>query len=70
LPSMYAYSIPRSSGARVEDPRRSMVIHKHRVVWVLTLFVSKASPGTSHQYSLGFLFNHYLYDKLDRALSL
>jgi hypothetical protein len=46
------------------------VFHKRQVVCVLTLFVSKASPGASHQQSLTFLLNHYLYGKLDCVLSL
>jgi hypothetical protein len=35
----------------------------------LTLSKSKACPGASHQYSLTFLFNHYLCDMLECALS-
>jgi hypothetical protein len=32
-----------------EQVQAGLVVHKHQVVWVLTLFVSKARPGSSHQ---------------------
>jgi hypothetical protein len=36
----------------------------------IPFFLRKASPGASYQYSLTFLFNHYLYVKLDCTLGL
>jgi hypothetical protein len=37
-----------------EKVQEGRVVHKCQVVWVLTLFVSKVSPGASHQLSLVF----------------
>jgi hypothetical protein len=58
----------------LEEPelkiQEGIVVYKRQVVWVLILFVSKASPGASHQYFLTFLLNRYLYVKIDCALSL
>jgi hypothetical protein len=38
-----------------EQVQEDIVVHKHQVVWVLTLCVSKANPGASH-HNLDFLF--------------
>jgi hypothetical protein len=46
------------------------VVHKHQVAWVLTLFVSKASPGAFHPKSLSFIVEDLLYNTLNFALSL
>jgi hypothetical protein len=37
-----------------EKVQEGRVVYKRQVVWVLTLFVSKTSPGASHQLSLAF----------------
>jgi hypothetical protein len=38
--------------------------------WILTLFLSKASPGASHQYFLDFCFQSLFMVQFDCALNL
>jgi hypothetical protein len=47
------------------------MVHKRQVSRSANIsFWSKTSSGASHQYSLFFLFDHYLYVKIACALSL
>jgi hypothetical protein len=44
----HVHKEPESEIQEENEFKRSMVVHKCHVAWVLTLFVSKLRPGASH----------------------